>query len=96
MDRNPYLGPIFLDAFTGSQDGTACFDDVAHAALGTGARVSDIGTWLADACQEGIIESNGFVRDATGRLGPQRFTLTMEGRRMAGIDRDARFTTPQR
>ena len=96
MDRNPYLGPIFLDAFTGAEDGTACFDDVAHAALGTGARVSDIGTWLADACHDGIIESNGFVRDATGRLGPQRFTLTMEGRRMAGIDRDARFSTPQR
>jgi hypothetical protein len=93
MDRNPYLGPIFLDAFAGSEDHSACFDDIAHAAIGTGARVSDIGTWLADACQEGVVRSEGFVRDATGKLGPQRFTLTMEGRRLVGADRERRFTT---
>jgi len=93
MDRNPYLGPVLLDAFTGSPDGSACFDDIAHAAIGTGARVSDIGTWLADACNEGIVQSQGYFRDATGKLGPQRFTLTMAGRRMAGVDRDSRFST---
>jgi hypothetical protein len=93
MDRNPYLGPIFLDAFAGSQDGTACFDDIAHAAIGTGARVSDVGTWLVDACNEGIVQSEGYIRDATGKLGPQRFTLTIEGRRLAGIDSDSRFST---
>jgi hypothetical protein len=91
MDRNPYLGPIFLDAFAGSEDGSACFEDIAHAAIGTGARISDIGTWLADACNEGLVESQGFARDATGRLGPQRFTLTMDGRRVVGTDRLDRF-----
>jgi hypothetical protein len=93
MERNPYLGPIFLDAFTGSEDGSACFEDIAHAAIGTGARITDIGTWLSDACREGLVESKGFVRDATGKLGPQRFTLTLEGRRVAGADRERRFST---
>jgi hypothetical protein len=93
MERNPYLGPIFLDAFTGSNDGTACFDDIAYAAIGTGAHISDVGTWLSDACRDGLVQSQGFVRDATGKLGPQRFTLTVEGRRMASADRAQRFTT---
>jgi hypothetical protein len=94
MDRNPYLGPIFLDAFAQTEDCSACFEDIAHAAIGTGARISDIGTWLADACNEGLVHSQGFIRDATGKLGPQRFALTVDGRRVAGEDRLNRFKRP--
>jgi hypothetical protein len=90
MDHNAQLAPIFLDAFVQTDDCSACFEDIAHAAIGTGARISDIGTWLADACNDGIVESQGFVRDATGKLGPQRFVLTIDGRRIAG-DRLNRF-----
>jgi hypothetical protein len=91
MDLATRYSPFLMDAFSSSADGAACFDDLVHAALGTGARVTDIATWLSDARRDGLVTSDGFQLLADGRVGPQRFSLTIDGLRLANEHRADRF-----
>lgn len=64
------------------------FDDLARAATGSGAHLSDVVSWLAEARAGGVVEDVGYAPGPGGRpVGPRRFQLSARGRKIGQVDR---------
>lgn len=64
------------------------FDDLARAATGSGAHLSDVVAWLVDARAGGVVEDVGYADGPGGRpVGPRRFQLSHRGQRISQTNR---------
>lgn len=73
--RSPY-GQILFAHLRDADGAAVSFDELARAAGGSGARVSDVASWIARASAGGVLEDAGYARDGAGNpVGPRRFRL---------------------
>jgi hypothetical protein len=83
-------GELLLAAFIAARR-PLTFEDLAGMLVGTGARVSELVTWLAASQANGLIVSQGFQLDAVGMpVGPRLFVLSDEARVELRARRDRR------
>lgn len=73
--RSPY-GPLLFGRFRDAFPAALTLADLMTAVAGTGARVSDVASWLAKAAAGGVLEDVGYVAGADGRpTGSRRYRL---------------------
>jgi hypothetical protein len=73
-------GELLLAAFIAARR-PLTFEDLAGVLVGTGARVSELVSWMATSQANGLIESQGYQLDPVGMpRGPRLFALSDEAR----------------
>lgn len=79
-ERRYAHGELLLAAFIAARR-PLTFDDLAGVLADTGARLSDVATWLATAQDSGLIRHEGYETGPLGEpVGSLRFSLTVEAR----------------
>jgi hypothetical protein len=79
-ERRYAHGELLLAAFIAARR-PLTFDDLASVLTDTGARVSDVATWLATAQDSGLISHEGYETGPLGEpIGPRRFALSADAR----------------
>lgn len=73
--RSPY-GQLLFGRFREAFPDALSLSDLMAVAAGTGARVSDVASWLAKAAAGGVLEDAGYRTDPNGRpVGSRRYRL---------------------